>query len=161
MVKVNWDAVIDVKDNRVEIEIIIWDSNGDIQACSCSNKKILATFAGAEALALRRAMILSSELGLHEVLFEGDSQVIIQATKSNAVLCTDYSCIVYFPKKKKRIDDIRRRQTIIVHQKNLDFFPKIFGSHRCLTALGFSFDIIQPRYSVYINIWGKRKKSIG
>lgn len=31
---------------------------------------------------------------LGDVILEGDSQVIVKATKSNEDLCTDYACIV-------------------------------------------------------------------
>lgn len=90
----NWDVAIDVKTNRVGIGVIIGNSTSDIMACLCSCERLLTNPAVAETLAIRRALIMCSKLGLSDVFLEGNSHTIVRATNSNDDLCTDYGSIV-------------------------------------------------------------------
>lgn len=98
MVKAN-DAATNAENGRVGIGVIVRDSMGESLACLCSTESLFTSPPVAKTTALRRAMLFCIELGLKDVLLEGDSQVIIRATKSKRVLYIDYSCIVEDMKK--------------------------------------------------------------
>ncbi|XP_042944640.1 uncharacterized protein LOC122278525 [Carya illinoinensis] len=92
--KVNWDAALDVKNKQVAIGIIVRDSEGEILACLCSKLSIVVKAIVAEAYALRRALFFCLELGLQKVLLEGDSQVVVKDTNSNADIWANYGVVI-------------------------------------------------------------------
>ncbi|XP_042939545.1 uncharacterized protein LOC122274584 [Carya illinoinensis] len=97
--KVKWDiAALNEKKKKVGIGVIARNSEGDILTCLCLNIQAAVKPILAEALALRRALFFSHELGLSNVLFEGDSQTIVKKSNSREEILADYGVVV---------DDIR------------------------------------------------------
>ncbi|KAF5472463.1 hypothetical protein F2P56_009180 [Juglans regia] len=99
-VKANWDATVDAHHmKRVGVGVVIRDSKGEMLACLCSkfdhNKNPIV----AEALALRRDAILCAELGLSDVMLEGDSQLTFNATSSGEEIWAEYENIIEDIKK--------------------------------------------------------------
>ncbi|XP_042974694.1 uncharacterized protein LOC122306328 [Carya illinoinensis] len=82
MFKVNVDAAFDKSLNRMGMGIIVRDSEGKIQACLTAPKEWVFSAAQAERAALQRAMFMCFEMGMHQVIFEGDAKVVIDAINS-------------------------------------------------------------------------------
>ncbi|KAG7967870.1 hypothetical protein I3843_08G121900 [Carya illinoinensis] len=93
--KENWDASVSTKLNRAGCGIIIRDEQGNIMACVCASQKPIVKPVMAEGLALRREMEVCADLGLGRVVFEGDSQTIVQAMNSDEVISADYGILVH------------------------------------------------------------------
>lgn len=72
VIKANWDAAVDVHSRRVGVGVIIKNSERDMLVCLCSNVGNLMKSIVLEALALRRAMVSCLELGLLDVILEGE-----------------------------------------------------------------------------------------
>lgn len=94
VLKTNWDVAVDAQAKRVGIGVVVRDSNGDMLACLCSSVGYLMKSIVAKALALRSAAILCSELGLSNVVLEGDSQMVVKATNSDEELWAEYENII-------------------------------------------------------------------
>ena len=76
MYKVNYDGAISVQQVRAGIGVVIRNEDGAVMA-SMSQQLPLPTIAAmVEALAARKAVEFSVELGLTKVIIEGDSKVI-------------------------------------------------------------------------------------
>ncbi|XP_035545074.1 uncharacterized protein LOC118348177 [Juglans regia] len=99
VIKANWDAAVDAKNKCVRIGVVVRDSNGEILACLCSRFAHNSNSYVAEALGLRKAVTSCSEMGFSDVVLEGDSLIIVNATKSGEETGAEYGCI---------IDDVRR-----------------------------------------------------
>ncbi|XP_042976308.1 uncharacterized protein LOC122307474 [Carya illinoinensis] len=93
-VKVNWDAAVDAKNRRVGAGVVIRDSEGELLACLCSICDHVQNPLVAEALALRRAAILSVEMSFSSVILEGDSQLIVNAVNSDKEIWAEYGNII-------------------------------------------------------------------
>lgn len=70
--KLNWDAAVDVQHNSTVIGGILRDSEGEEQMAFCNRLLSALSPALAEAMSLRKAMMLCKELGIPEMSFEGD-----------------------------------------------------------------------------------------
>ena len=80
------------------IGVIIWDSRGDAIGAVSVPTPLSTSVALMEALACRRAVLFAKEIGLRQVIFEGDSAVVIQAVSQGNSASAEYGNI---------IDDIR------------------------------------------------------
>ena len=69
---------------------MVRNENGEVMASLAERITILASVEGLEALAARRAVIFSLELGLHRVVIEGDTEIVFKALSRE---CSDCSCI--------------------------------------------------------------------
>ncbi|XP_038718208.1 uncharacterized protein LOC120011213 [Tripterygium wilfordii] len=79
VVKSNWDAAIHTQTNRTGMGIVFRDEYGDVLASCALVRSTILDPTLAEALACLQAVKLSSELGFTELIFEGDSAVIVNA----------------------------------------------------------------------------------
>lgn len=81
--KANWDAAVDSTTKQTGLGLVIRDSEGEIQVSACS--KLCPNFQPvlAEATALRYAMLISRDLGLHQVIFEGDRRRVANEVNSS------------------------------------------------------------------------------
>ncbi|XP_038695403.1 uncharacterized protein LOC119992679 [Tripterygium wilfordii] len=79
VVKSNWDAAIHTQTNRTGMGIVFRDEYGDILASCALVRSTILEPTLAEALACLQAVKLSAELGFTELIFEGDSAVIVNA----------------------------------------------------------------------------------
>ncbi|XP_042988658.1 uncharacterized protein LOC122316191 [Carya illinoinensis] len=77
--KVNFDAAYDKNSNRMGLGIAMRDSEGSLQACLIASKEQFFSAAQAERAALQSAMDMCIEMGMNQVIFEGDAKAVIDA----------------------------------------------------------------------------------
>ena len=77
--KANFDGAVFQSSNEASIGVVIRDHRGEIIGSLSLHIPLPPTVAEVEALVCRQAVLFSKELCLHEVLFEGDSQIVINA----------------------------------------------------------------------------------
>jgi ribonuclease HI len=87
--KVNWDAAVTKKSERIGLGAVIRDHTGEVQAVKSLTHTSLVESVVAEAMTARMAIQLARELGLEQIQMEGDAKVVVEAVKSNA---PDWSC---------------------------------------------------------------------
>lgn len=75
--KANFDGAVFQSSNSAGIRLVIHDHRGEIIGSLSMRNPLPPTVAEVKALACRRAVQFAKELSLHEVLFEGDSQIVI------------------------------------------------------------------------------------
>ena len=77
--KANFNAAVFKNSNHVGLGVIIWDWRDEAIGALSMSVPITQSVVELEALACRRAMQFAMELGLQDVVFEGDSLQVIQA----------------------------------------------------------------------------------
>jgi hypothetical protein len=83
-VKINWDASLDKNRRIVGMGLIARDGRGSFMAAAT---KVLFSDVDpvvAKALAATHALILGYELGVQQVIFEGDAQQVVKAINSES-----------------------------------------------------------------------------
>ena len=65
--------------NQAGIGVIVWDWRGEAIGALSTSVLAAQSVVELEALACRRAVLFAVELGLQDVVFEGDSLQVIQA----------------------------------------------------------------------------------
>ncbi|XP_059429871.1 uncharacterized protein LOC132163564 isoform X2 [Corylus avellana] len=76
--KVNWDVALDTKNNCMGLGVIVRDHKGLIHAALSKTLNCLHPSAIAEAVGALRAAEFCCDLGLHNVVLEGDSLIVVQ-----------------------------------------------------------------------------------
>ena len=94
----NFDAAVFKASSSAGIGVIIRDNKGDAIGALSVPTPLSTSVAAMEALACRRAVLFAKEIGLRQVLFEGDSAMVIQALIQGDSASAEYGNI---------IDDIR------------------------------------------------------
>lgn len=79
-IKVNWDAFVDLKGKRIEIEIIVRDHGRSVVSMLCETKANVQDVT-TKALAAWKGVELSAALGLRKIIMEGDVLDIVQALR--------------------------------------------------------------------------------
>ena len=92
--KANFDAALFKHNDAAGLGVIIRDVNGAIIGALSMCIPLPHSVATAEALACRRAVQFVAEIGLHEVTFEGDSAVVINAITAGATEHASYGHII-------------------------------------------------------------------
>ncbi|KAF5462824.1 hypothetical protein F2P56_018800 [Juglans regia] len=80
--KVNFDAALKESTKKLGLGVIISDCRGEVFAAASLRRTLSYGAYGAECTALWEAMILCEELGIGEVIFEGDAKIVIDAVSS-------------------------------------------------------------------------------
>ncbi|XP_042972768.1 uncharacterized protein LOC122304571 [Carya illinoinensis] len=93
-VKVNWDASMDLKGQRMGIGIMIRDEQGEAMVTMCDQKPNVIEVAVAESIALRKTVEICLELNIQRAIFEGDAKIVILAVNGNDDACFNFSPIV-------------------------------------------------------------------
>ena len=83
--KANYDRAVFNNINTAGIGVVIRDSNATVIGALSRRIPLPQTVEEVEALACRRAVQLAREIGISEVVFEGDSTIIVQALKHGQV----------------------------------------------------------------------------
>jgi hypothetical protein len=99
-VKLNWDASVDRKGQKMGIGLIVRDHAGGVVIMACESKKFVHNPAVAEALAARRGVELCAEWGIRKLLLEGDALQIVQALISDTGGWAPYDVITMDAKQK-------------------------------------------------------------
>ncbi|XP_042950154.1 uncharacterized protein LOC122282268 [Carya illinoinensis] len=80
--KANWDAAIDKDNSKVGIGVIVRDSEGLVMASLCSSITLNPNPLLGEAVEALRATTLCAELGLTQIVLDGDALNVVQAVQS-------------------------------------------------------------------------------
>ena len=80
--KANFDGAVFNSSNSAGIGVIIRDSNGEVIAAMSERIRLPTTVTEVEILACRRAVIFAIEVGIQDIIFEGDSLTVIRAINS-------------------------------------------------------------------------------
>ena len=94
VIKINFDAAVFKVTNTTGIGVIAWNWCGEAIRAVAMPIPLSTSVADLEALACRRAVLFAAELGLHRVIFEGDSALIINAISQGSAALSSYVNIV-------------------------------------------------------------------
>jgi ribonuclease HI len=79
IVKINWDAAVDLKNGRIGLGCIARNSDGVFLAGRSITKEATVDPTTAEAIAAIYAVIFGKEQGYRQIVFEGDALRVVQA----------------------------------------------------------------------------------
>ncbi|XP_059440460.1 uncharacterized protein LOC132172918 [Corylus avellana] len=82
MIKMNWDAGLNLKEGRVGLGLIARDSNGTVLATRSLSLAIQTESTTAKALATVYAITFCKELGFDNIIYESDSMQVIKTIVS-------------------------------------------------------------------------------
>ena len=92
--KANSDGVIFQDTGTAGIGVVIRDSEGMVIAALSERITLPSTVEDVEALGCRKAISFSIELGLQDVVFEGDSEIIYKHLVSDSTCMTAFGHII-------------------------------------------------------------------
>lgn len=92
--KVNFDRALFKSTDSASLGVIIRDTNAAVIGALLMRVPLPQSVAMVEALACRWAVQFAIEIGLHEVIFEGDATVIINAISNGSANQSLYGHIV-------------------------------------------------------------------
>jgi hypothetical protein len=81
--KTNWDAAL--SDGRVGVGIVIRDHKGRLVAARCFSFVGNLGPTAAKALGVYHVTVLSVEMGVQNVILEGDAKTVVQAVNSREI----------------------------------------------------------------------------
>ena len=116
--KANFDEALFKSSNSTGLGVIIRDTNGVVIGALSTRVPLPQSVAMVEALACRRAVQFAIEIGLHEVIFEGDAAVVINAISKGLANQSLYGHIV---------DDVLG-QASLLHFSNFCYVPRSCNS---------------------------------
>jgi hypothetical protein len=120
--KLNWDAATDIHRNRMGVGLIGRDFLGVVRVCSCSFMPYLTDPAMTEAFAARQGVELCRFMGYKMVIFEGDSQVVVQVLKGERGVRGDFVDIMADTRvlldffTNWRVQHVRRTGNVAAHR---------------------------------------------
>ena len=79
MVKLNWDAAVNVGERKIGLGIIAHDHTDQVLAVFVASRQYIIDPIAAEALATWKMAEICVFMGFQEVHFEGDSLDVVQA----------------------------------------------------------------------------------
>ena len=88
--KANFDGAIFQELGAAGLGVVIRDHEGSVIGALSERIALPPSMEDVEALAGRRAIAFAKEIGLQEVIFEGDAEIIINS------LFTDGKCMAHF-----------------------------------------------------------------
>ena len=80
--KINFDGATFIDTDSASLGVVARDLDGMVITPLLECIRLPPTVADLEAIACRRAILFALELGLQDVVFEGDSEVIINHLKA-------------------------------------------------------------------------------
>jgi ribonuclease HI len=92
--KANWDVAISQAENIMGIGVIIRDGQGNVIAALSQQVKSKHDPVIAEAIAARRAVEFCIEVEVQEVIFEGDSMLVVKAIQDSQPNWLPYGQII-------------------------------------------------------------------
>nr|POE83782.1 hypothetical protein CFP56_06104 [Quercus suber] len=92
--KINFDGAIFQDRKMASIGVVIRNSGGHVIGALSDRINLPATVDDVEALACRKAISFALELGLANVVFEGDSETIIQALNEDSNCANTFGHII-------------------------------------------------------------------
>ena len=92
--KANFNSVVFNSINVAGIGVVVRDFRGDVVGALCMHILLPQTVAEVEILACRCAVQFVCKIGIHELTFEGDLALVIQALKSGKADQSVYGHII-------------------------------------------------------------------
>ena len=92
--KINFDGATFIDTDLVGLGVVARDSNGMVIAFLSERIRLPTMAADLEALACRRAILFALKIGLQDVVFEVDSEVIINHLKADQPCLTAFGHII-------------------------------------------------------------------
>ena len=111
--KINFDEATFIDTDSAGLGVVARDLDGMVIASLLEHIRLPPTVADLEALACRRAILFALELGLQDVVFEGDSEVIINHLKAGQPCLTAFGHII----EEARTLSARLRQASYSHTR--------------------------------------------
>jgi ribonuclease HI len=93
-IKLNWDAALDVRQNRMGVGIIARDELGKVRATLSTALPYIQNPSVAEAFGARRAVEFARERGFSSIVIEGDSREVVLALGNSGDCCVSYGDII-------------------------------------------------------------------
>ncbi|XP_075656584.1 uncharacterized protein LOC142626766 [Castanea sativa] len=94
LLKVNFDGALFMESFKAGIGVVIRDSAGNVIGAMSERISLPKTVEDVEALACRRAMEFALEIGLHQVVLEGDSATVLNSNKGGLPCMAPYGNII-------------------------------------------------------------------
>ena len=94
MIKLNWDAGVNVKEGRVGLGLIARDSRGHCLNARSMTLECQTKASMAEALAAVHAVMLCKEMGYVNVTIEGDALQVIRAIATTDPCLSSYGHMI-------------------------------------------------------------------
>jgi ribonuclease HI len=98
IVKINWDAVVDLKNGRIGLGCIARNSNGVFLARRSITKEVIVDPTTAQAIAAIYSIIFGKEQGYRQIIFEGDALWVVQVINDTY---SHQSCFGHFVEDTK------------------------------------------------------------
>lgn len=92
--KVNFDGAVYKEDDRVGIGLIIQNCHGMVMASLSQNILLPQTAVELEAIAARRALDFSLELGFTKAILEGESQTVMTALQDDSPFHASFGLLI-------------------------------------------------------------------
>ncbi|XP_059441892.1 uncharacterized protein LOC132174217 [Corylus avellana] len=120
--KINWDASVDKRQNRMGVGVVVRDHDGRALVMFGTSKEYVQDPSMAEAIAAREAVLLAQRLELRHIILEGDSLEIVQLLQKEEGCWSIYGQAVNDTKKRLHswqgwgIQHVRRSANGAAHQ---------------------------------------------
>ena len=85
--KVNFDGALFTVENSVGLGVVIHNEEGQVMVSLSQKTTLPFTTIEVEAMVVLRALKLALETGFHQIILEGDSQILILALENSFTLC--------------------------------------------------------------------------
>jgi ribonuclease HI len=82
LIKVNWDASINVTNECIGIRVVARDNNGNVLGSKSLTKKVVTAPKLVEAMIAYEAVVFCKEVGFYEIILEGDAQQVVNDVNS-------------------------------------------------------------------------------
>jgi ribonuclease HI len=93
-IKLNWDAALDARQNRMGVGIIARDELGKVRAALSTALPYIQNPSVAEAFGARRAVEFARERGFSSIVIEGDSREVVLALGNSGDCCVSYGDLI-------------------------------------------------------------------
>lgn len=103
MIKINWNAGINLREGRVGLDLIARDSNGNFLAARSMSLAIRTEPTSVKALVAVNAIIFYKELGFDNTIFEGDSLQVVKAIASKGPCFSSYGQFIECIQRELRV----------------------------------------------------------
>jgi ribonuclease HI len=113
--KANWDVAINKAQGNVGVGVIIRDENGWIVAAMSRTRQGLLEPTTGEAFGAFQAARLITELGLQNIILEGDAKQIVDAINSNMSTWSQYGHLV--EDTRRLVCSLSRWKCIFTHRE--------------------------------------------
>ncbi|XP_023926109.1 uncharacterized protein LOC112037500 [Quercus suber] len=81
--KVNYDGAVFEQQGRACLGVIIWNSEGEVMASMSQQVQLPTSISQVEALAARKATEFALEIGINNIVLEGDSEIVYKDLMSD------------------------------------------------------------------------------